>query len=216
MAVILLPFYSSSRYASRNKFTKNRRLLSVRLPGLVDLRVLAVTPFHTRPCHDSQSSRGRYQLPPLSSARPPGDAVVPPCRDSHRRGAERVGGALRGPLRLAGSPCQHEEEDRAAPAPSPSGLGRPMCSPRLAPQPIPREVWRCSADKAIGAFLDCGILGHGFARVRCGGCLAEFLVAFSCKARGLCPSCALRDGSLSRLYAVIPIANGPRDGPVWL
>jgi hypothetical protein len=52
--------------------------------------------------------------------------------------------------------------------------------------------WRSSADKAVGGYLDCGILENGFARVRCGTCRAEFLVAFSCKGRGLCPSCAAK------------------------
>jgi len=28
--------------------------------------------------------------------------------------------------------------------------------------------------------------------VRCGACHAEYLVAFSCKGRGLCPSCAAK------------------------
>jgi len=52
--------------------------------------------------------------------------------------------------------------------------------------------WRTFTDKAVGAYLDCGILDHGFARVRCGACRAEFLVPFSCKGRGLCPSCAAK------------------------
>ncbi len=39
------------------------------------------------------------------------------------------------------------------------------------------------------AYLRCGILAHGFARVRCDDCAAERLVAFSCKGRGVCPSC---------------------------
>jgi hypothetical protein len=38
------------------------------------------------------------------------------------------------------------------------------------------------------AYLRCGILGHGFARVRCEGCAFERLVPFSCKGRGFCPS----------------------------
>jgi hypothetical protein len=52
--------------------------------------------------------------------------------------------------------------------------------------------WRGSTEKEVGAYLDCGILDNGFARVRCGACRAEFLVAFSCKCRGLCPSCAAK------------------------
>ena len=42
------------------------------------------------------------------------------------------------------------------------------------------------------AYLRCGILAHGFARVRCDGCATERLVAFSCKGRGTCPSCGAR------------------------
>ena len=33
------------------------------------------------------------------------------------------------------------------------------------------------------------MLAHGFARVRCESCKDELLVAFSCKGRGVCPSC---------------------------
>jgi hypothetical protein len=42
------------------------------------------------------------------------------------------------------------------------------------------------------AFLECGILGHGFLRQRCGDCAHDKLVAFSCKRRGFCPSCGAR------------------------
>jgi hypothetical protein len=41
-------------------------------------------------------------------------------------------------------------------------------------------------------FLECGILAHGFLRVRCADCAHEKLVAFSCKRRGFCPSCGAR------------------------
>jgi hypothetical protein len=41
-------------------------------------------------------------------------------------------------------------------------------------------------------FLACGVLAHGFARVRCGHCAFERLVPFSCKGRGFCPSCGGR------------------------
>jgi hypothetical protein len=36
------------------------------------------------------------------------------------------------------------------------------------------------------AFLECGILVHGFLRLRCAGCGHEMLVAFSRKRRGIC------------------------------
>jgi hypothetical protein len=42
------------------------------------------------------------------------------------------------------------------------------------------------------AFLECGILSYGFLRVRCAECGHEKLVAFSCKRRGICPSCGGR------------------------
>ena len=42
------------------------------------------------------------------------------------------------------------------------------------------------------AFLQCGILAHGFLRVRCADCAHEKLVAFSCKRRGFRPSCGAR------------------------
>ena len=44
----------------------------------------------------------------------------------------------------------------------------------------------------LGAYLRCGRLEYGFVRVKCEGCRHEHLVAFSCKGRGFCPSCASR------------------------
>src|SRR6266851_4498027 len=41
-------------------------------------------------------------------------------------------------------------------------------------------------------FLTCGVLAHGFARLRCADCAVERLVPFSCKGRGFCPSCGGR------------------------
>ncbi|MDI6755284.1 MAG: transposase zinc-binding domain-containing protein [Thermodesulfobacteriota bacterium] len=41
----------------------------------------------------------------------------------------------------------------------------------------------------IYRYLDCGVLRNGFARVRCGECGHEYLLAFSCKRRHFCPSC---------------------------
>lgn len=52
---------------------------------------------------------------------------------------------------------------------------------------LPRHV-----DKELEAYLRCGILAHGFARVVCSRCHFEHLVAFSCKGRGICPSCTTR------------------------
>ena len=47
-------------------------------------------------------------------------------------------------------------------------------------------------EKELRSYLRCGILAHGFARARCSGCGHEFLVAFSCKGRGCCPSCGAK------------------------
>jgi len=41
-------------------------------------------------------------------------------------------------------------------------------------------------------YLQCGILANGFARARCAGCGYDFLIAFSCKGRGVCSSCNTR------------------------
>ncbi|MCK4543606.1 MAG: transposase [Spirochaetales bacterium] len=45
---------------------------------------------------------------------------------------------------------------------------------------------------ALENYLTCGILSHGFARVKCQNCNHEFLLAFSCKGRYFCPSCHQR------------------------
>jgi len=45
------------------------------------------------------------------------------------------------------------------------------------------------ARKELEAYLDCGLLCRGFARLRFQGCGESRLVAFSCKGRGFCPSC---------------------------
>jgi len=42
------------------------------------------------------------------------------------------------------------------------------------------------------AYLQCGILAHGFLRLGCDTCPKELLLPFSCKRRGFCPSCAAR------------------------
>ncbi len=44
----------------------------------------------------------------------------------------------------------------------------------------------------VGRYLGCGQLGRGFLQVQCQECQASRLVAFSCKGRGWCPSCAAK------------------------
>jgi len=53
-----------------------------------------------------------------------------------------------------------------------------MADPALA-----RAIVAQVADK----FLDCGVLGHGFAHIRCEYCTHEYLLAFSFKCRYFCP-----------------------------
>jgi hypothetical protein len=53
--------------------------------------------------------------------------------------------------------------------------------------PVPVYV-----EREFRRYLECGILAHGFARARCPECGHDFLVAFSCKGRGVCPSCNAR------------------------
>jgi len=48
-------------------------------------------------------------------------------------------------------------------------------------RPVIKEV--------VEKYLDCGNPKCGFARIRCGDCGKEFLLHFSCKVRGFCPSC---------------------------
>ena len=47
-------------------------------------------------------------------------------------------------------------------------------------------------ERDFRGYLECEILAHGFARARCEDCRRERLIAFSCKGRGICPSCNAR------------------------
>ena len=62
------------------------------------------------------------------------------------------------------------------------------------------------------AFLACGILAHGFLRLRCGDCGHEKLVAFSCRRRGFCPSCGARRMAQSAAHLVTYPAYGCQKG----
>jgi hypothetical protein len=58
-------------------------------------------------------------------------------------------------------------------------------------------------------FLDCGILARGFAHLFCKTCHEHYAVAFSCKARAVCPSCLGRrmcEGALNLVNHVLPDA----------
>ena len=47
-------------------------------------------------------------------------------------------------------------------------------------------------EREFRRYLECGILAHGFARAYCDECQHDFLIAYSCKGRGVCPSCNTR------------------------
>ena len=57
--------------------------------------------------------------------------------------------------------------------------------------------WREAAERAVPGYVEdelrgylvCGLLCFGFARAVCMTCRTGFVVAFSCKGRGVCPSC---------------------------
>jgi len=53
--------------------------------------------------------------------------------------------------------------------------------------PVPRFV-----ERELRAYLACGVLARGFLRLHCDACGRDRLLAFSCKNRGLCPSCGGR------------------------
>ena len=46
--------------------------------------------------------------------------------------------------------------------------------------------------QAFRKYLECGIFAHGFARAWCDDCGHDYFVAYSCKGRGVCPSCNTR------------------------
>jgi len=71
------------------------------------------------------------------------------------------------------------------------------CHPRFAAKTSSLDSslarsWRSFVDEQVLRFLDCGLYENGFARIRCPDCAEEYLLAFSCKTRELCPSCAAK------------------------
>ena len=96
-------------------------------------------------------------------------AASAPLPSSYRR-HEPEGTVLHAAVREHLATFLVEAEER-----SPTGLG------------LPRFV-----REEFERYLHCGILAHGFARVHCGACGHDLLVAFSCKNRGICPSCSAR------------------------
>src|SRR5262249_21937530 len=64
-------------------------------------------------------------------------------------------------------------------------------------------------ERELTEYLRCGVLAHGFARVRCTTCHDEIVVAFSCKRRRLWPSWTARrmaDTAAHLVDRVLPAA----------
>lgn len=80
------------------------------------------------------------------------------------------------------------------------------------PRPVVAEFER---------YLRCGIVASGFAPVRCAECGDESLVAFSCKGRGICPSCTTRrmQGTathlVDRVLPHVPVREWMLSLPRW-
>jgi len=74
----------------------------------------------------------------------------------------------------------------------------------------------------VQRFLKCGDLHEGFARVRCPDCRLEYLLAFSCKTRGFCPSCQQRrivqtaQTLVEDVFAIVPHCHYVLSLPVAL
>ena len=114
--------------------------------------------------------------------------------------------------------CAHAigRQPQRAPDGAPLHLQAP---PSRANHPVPRGAAACGElhcphrgqhrievaaliKDEFDAFLECGILAHGFLRLRCGECGHDKLLAFSCKRRGFCPSCGARRMSQTAAHLV--------------
>ena len=67
--------------------------------------------------------------------------------------------------------------------------------------------WRPIVEQSVAAFLKCGDLQEGFARVRCPDCKHEMFVAFSCKQRCTCPSCHQKRTLLTSLHVANEVCS---------
>jgi ribosomal protein S27E len=64
-------------------------------------------------------------------------------------------------------------------------------------------------EREFRRYIACGVLSQGFLRVHCGGCGRDELVAFSCKRKAICPSCAgrrMNDIAARLVDELLPIA----------
>ncbi len=76
--------------------------------------------------------------------------------------------------------------------------------------PDPQSRPHPGAISALEKFAECGVARYGVVRFRCPECGRDMFVAFSCKRRGLCPSCDAKRPAiitiqaLDRLLAFVP------------
>ena len=72
-------------------------------------------------------------------------------------------------------------------------------------RPVPGYV-----EDELRGYLECGLLCFGFARPVCMTCRTGFVVAFSCKGRGVCPSCNGRHMAQPAAHLVDHVIPGAR------
>ena len=66
--------------------------------------------------------------------------------------------------------------------------------------------------KELLGYLDCGLLCKGAIHLSCADCRHSIIVAFSCKGRGVCPSCGGRRMNDTAAHLVDRVL--PEDVPV--
>ena len=93
-------------------------------------------------------------------------------------------------LRPHGGPARSRRYERRCPEKTPlhrvvsENLESWLAWREAAKRPVPDYV-----EEELWGYIECGILCFGFARALCTGCGQRFVIAFSCKGRGVCPSC---------------------------
>jgi len=84
------------------------------------------------------------------------------------------------------------------------------------------EVLPEYVEKEFKDYFKCGILAHGFARAYCSNCSEDFIVAYSCKKRGVCPSCNTKHmifitmHLLEEVLPKLPLRQWVLSVPKWL
>ena len=73
-----------------------------------------------------------------------------------------------------------------------------------------QPAWGCRrpvVDRTVAEYLGCGLPERGFARIRCANCEGEYILPFSCKTRGLCPSCGAKRTAAWAAWVVEDLAR---------